>query len=462
MIKVSIIIPCYNQAHFLPDAIESALAQTYPYVEVIVVNDGSPDNTSHVVRQLRKRKSPGYSTIKLIEKPNGGLSSARNAGIAAATGEYILPLDADDKIHPDFITKTIGIDDIVSTGLHTFGQESRAWITDVAKPEYQNFIQRNHINCCSLFKKEIWTAIGGYDEQMRDGFEDWDFWNRATKAGYTVTIVREWLFYYRKHSVSMFADAMRKRTEIIEYMHRKYSPSGQLIDVVYALGTGSQTGDQELRYSLRSLERFCTGYRRIYIIGVIPAWIRDIYHQRYDDGSIKAINILNKITSACRIQDLTDEFLFVNDDHFFLRPTDIPSYPYYHSNADRATILKDRAPADYYHTIITETMALAPTADYYDIHKPIRYNKNTFLDMVRDIDFTASSRGLLIKSMYCHYAGITGTECRDTVLRTPHTPEQIRSATTDTDVMSITNTAINSALVSWLADTYPIKSKYER
>ncbi len=90
------------------------------------------------------------------------------------------------------------------------------------------------LSTAALFsRKEIWTAIGGYDEDMRVGFEDWDFWTRATRAGYTVTVVREILFYYRKHSVSMFADAQRKRSEIIEYMHRKYSPSGRLIDVVY-------------------------------------------------------------------------------------------------------------------------------------------------------------------------------------------------------------------------------------
>ena len=99
MQKVSIIIPVYNHAQWLPDAISSALNQTVP-CEVIVVNDGSPDNTSEVAKMF---------DVKLIEKENGGLSSARNAGIKEATGEWILTLDADDKIAPDFVEKCLQI-----------------------------------------------------------------------------------------------------------------------------------------------------------------------------------------------------------------------------------------------------------------------------------------------------------------------------------------------------------------
>ena len=85
--KVSIIIPCYKQAHFLAEAIESALAQDYDNFEVIVVNDGSPDNTSEVAKRY---------PVSLIEQENKGLSAARNAGIKASTGSWILPLDADN------------------------------------------------------------------------------------------------------------------------------------------------------------------------------------------------------------------------------------------------------------------------------------------------------------------------------------------------------------------------------
>lgn len=193
--KVSIIIPCYNQANYLEDAIESALTQTI-HCEVIVVNDGSTDNTSEIAKKYH---------VLLVEKTNGGLSSARNAGIAVAKGEYILTLDADDIITQDFIEKTIGIDDIVGTQQQEFGDSHTLWINNNLHPTFEDFKKNNQINCCSLFKKEIWEKVGGYDERLKRGLEDWHFWLKATRAGYTVTIVPEPLFFYRKHGQSMIS-----------------------------------------------------------------------------------------------------------------------------------------------------------------------------------------------------------------------------------------------------------------
>ncbi len=213
--KVSIIIPCYNQARYLHDAIESALAQTYKDVEIIVVNDGSVDHTSSVVKR--------YPSVKLIEQQNKGLSAARNAGIKKAAGGWILTLDADDKIHKDFIKRTIGVNDIVSTSLQTFGVENKLWKNPMANPGYDDFRKSNKINCCSLFKKDVWTISGGYDESMRDGYEDWEFWIRATKAGFNVTCVPEALFFYRKHSrPSLYDHAKKRHVSIMKYINQKH------------------------------------------------------------------------------------------------------------------------------------------------------------------------------------------------------------------------------------------------
>ena len=210
--KVSIIIPCWNQAHWLSDAIESALNQTIK-CEVIVVNDGSPDNTSEVARKY---------PVKLVEKENGGLSSARNAGIREATGEYILPLDADDKILPDFIEKCLEADDdIVSTAQQEFGDSNRLWNTQPEHPFHEMFKIANQINCCALYKKEMWEDLGGYDENMKLGYEDWDFWYRATKNGYTITVLREPLFLYRKHGRSMVDRVIEHHQEVKNYILSK-------------------------------------------------------------------------------------------------------------------------------------------------------------------------------------------------------------------------------------------------
>ncbi len=98
---VSIIIPCYGQAQFLPWAIESALAQSYPAIETIVINDGSPDQTETVAQRYSGR-------ILYHWQHNQGLSAARNTGIARASGKYVLCLDADDRLHNDAIAWLMG------------------------------------------------------------------------------------------------------------------------------------------------------------------------------------------------------------------------------------------------------------------------------------------------------------------------------------------------------------------
>lgn len=224
--KVSIIIPCYNQAQYLPDAIESALAQTYRNFEVIVVNDGSTDNTSKVAKRY---------PVKLIEQSNKGLSAARNAGIKKAEGGWILTLDSDDKIAPDFLEHTIGRDDIVSTTLQTFGTENHIWRSPKKNPVFSDFVNENHIHCCSLFKKDVWTKAGGFDEGMRDGYEDWDFWIRATQAGFSVTTVDKPLFFYRKRGKSMFSHAKANHDKNMKYMRAKYFKKVDLPDVTFII-----------------------------------------------------------------------------------------------------------------------------------------------------------------------------------------------------------------------------------
>lgn len=211
--KVSIIIPCYNQAEYLKEAIDSAKAQTIP-CEIIVVDDGSTDNSLEV--------AISNTPSMIIQKTNGGVASARNAGIKEAKGEYILTLDADDKITPDFVEKCLEANnDIVGTWQQEFGASDRIWeFRD--KPIHNEFLKNNQINCCSLFKKEIWEKIGGYDENMpHQGYEDWDFWLRATKAGYKVTVIPEILFFYRKHGDSMITNTVKHHNELLNYMLKK-------------------------------------------------------------------------------------------------------------------------------------------------------------------------------------------------------------------------------------------------
>jgi len=211
---VSIIIPCYKQAQFLSDAIESALQQTYKNIEVIVVNDGSPDNTSGVAKR--------YPQVKLIEQKNAGLSAARNTGIKASKGKWIVLLDSDDKLHHNFIMRTINQGDIVSTYLQTFGLRKDIWKPKIQNPKFADLIKNNCIHYCSIFKREVWEKTGGFDESMLIGYEDWEFWTHAARLGFKIHVQPEILVYYRKHGRSMVDEAMAKDKELRAYILKKH------------------------------------------------------------------------------------------------------------------------------------------------------------------------------------------------------------------------------------------------
>lgn len=217
---VSVIIPCYNQAIYLREAIDSALAQDYPNIEIIVVDDGSLDNTAKVARRYGKK-------VKIFQQENKGLSAARNAGIREASGKYILCLDADDRILPSFCRLTTRVLNensrigIVASGWRCFGEVNYTVI-----PRALSFVEQlaiNTIPCSSMFRKSDWELIGGFDESMLSGFEDWDFWLRLRKSGRELDVVPEVLFEYRRKKSSMVENALRKSKNSLYYLHKKHS-----------------------------------------------------------------------------------------------------------------------------------------------------------------------------------------------------------------------------------------------
>lgn len=224
---VSIIVPCYNHAKFLNESLQSVFDQTYTNWECIIVNDGSPDNTKEVAAVWVSKDK----RFKYIEKENGGLSSARNAGIADSIGEYILPLDADDCIHNEFLTKLVPelqIDNslaIVSCYSKFFVNNLDNIIYEL-KPNgttYHYLLYVNQLVATSLYRKKCWKEVGGYDESMKKGFEDWEFWIAITKQGWKYKVVESFLFYYRKSKKSMLVDTINNHSETNkEYIYKKH------------------------------------------------------------------------------------------------------------------------------------------------------------------------------------------------------------------------------------------------
>lgn len=226
-VLISIIVPCYKQAHYLSEALQSVTEQSYSNWECVIVNDGSPDETELVAKQWIEKDS----RFKYLYKENGGLSSARNAGIKNAKGEFILPLDADDVLHRDFLNKIVPVLEnnkklaIVSCYTKFFTNK----ITNVVhelKPSgtnYRDLMFENKLIATSLYRKKCWEELGGYDESMRKGFEDWEFWLNVTKRGWEFQFVEEFLFNYRKAKKSMLVDTINNHAETnMEYIFRKH------------------------------------------------------------------------------------------------------------------------------------------------------------------------------------------------------------------------------------------------
>ncbi|MDP4263887.1 MAG: glycosyltransferase family A protein [Bacteroidota bacterium] len=219
---VSVIIPCYNDGHYLDDSIGSALGQTFKDIEILVVNDGSTDAAT-----IQKLNSLNHPLITVLHKENGHLSSARNYGIHRAKGLFIVTLDADDKFENSFIEKGVmvlekeSIVGAVTCYLKSFGGRKFRW-----KPlggDVKNFLYRQESCASAMFRKECWEKAGGYDEQMKSGYEDWEFWIRLTAAGWQVRVIKEYLLNYRVTEKSMLlTQSEPKRAEIVNYIMEKH------------------------------------------------------------------------------------------------------------------------------------------------------------------------------------------------------------------------------------------------
>ena len=221
---VSVIVPCYNYAKYLGECIDSLVNQTYKLHEILIVSDGSPDNTREVAQQLIK-KYPEHR-IRYLEKQNGGLSSARNYGINEATGEYIMCLDADDKLVPGAIEEHVKLmtDDMTigQCALMEFGERYT-----IAIPTYPTSLEKilrgNTIFCNAMFSKRVWEAVGGYDESeiLRFGREDHEFWVRCLEYGCHVNASDFIALRYRCHQGQMTQATLHPNWEKVEAYFRK-------------------------------------------------------------------------------------------------------------------------------------------------------------------------------------------------------------------------------------------------
>lgn len=218
----SVIIPCFNDGKYLPDALASLKNCDAELFETIIVNDGSKDE--HTLKFLSSLEAEGY---QIIHQENKGLSGARNTGIKSAQGKYIVPLDSDNKIRNEYLIAAKKIFETENDISVVYGRPQHFGANNeiplVGEFNLQRLMLGNYIDACGIYKKEAWQSVGGYDEQMRLGLEDWEFWLRLAFRGHKFKFVNEVLFDYRVRPDSMVrTDTTNRYNSIIDYVEKKH------------------------------------------------------------------------------------------------------------------------------------------------------------------------------------------------------------------------------------------------
>jgi len=261
-----------------------------------------------------------------------------------------------------------------------------------------------------------------------------------------------------------------------------------LVDIVIPLGNGSKWNNNELKYAIRSIEKFVKNYRNIYIIGKCPDWLTSlninskiykdvinskniispynkkfIIHVPFGDTSYKTDNIRNKILEACRTKEISNNFFFTNDDIFFTKTIDVINYPYYYDK-NLIDIIKDKN-IDSYLTSLNNTYITLIKQDqpvkHYDIHCPIIYNKDKFKLIINSNNWNLRY-GFTIKSLYSNTLKVEGKKINDFKIRKPLNLGEINKQLYGKSLFSIDDDAINIHLIEKLEKLYPEKSKYEK
>ncbi|MFY8021489.1 MAG: glycosyltransferase family 2 protein [Bacteroidia bacterium] len=221
--RVSVIIPCYNHGKYIREALAGVEKLPRDLYEIIIVNDGSTD--AYTIETLEKLQAENYH---IIHQENQGLGKTRNNGIKLAKGEFILPLDADNRINPQYIRKAIQLFDqyanisVVYSDPNYFGDKTGS----SALPDFnlQKMMIGNYIDACALYRKSAWEDVGGYDENMPYmGIEDWEFWLHLAFKGHQFYHIKEALYDYRVAAVSMIKkDTAPHFQELKKYIEVKH------------------------------------------------------------------------------------------------------------------------------------------------------------------------------------------------------------------------------------------------
>ncbi len=239
----SIVIPCYNQGRFLRDAIDSALRQTYPAVEIIVVDDGSTDDTASIARK--------YDAVQYVEQPNQGAPAARNTGLVASRGDYLIFLDADDRLLPHAVAT--GIECLLVHPDWAFATGHVRLVSEDGSPAgvpeqehaglspYLELLQWNYIWTpgAVMYRRTVFGQIGTFDTAA-GASADYEMNIRIARR-FAIGCHHQVILEYRRHRANMSADAgrMLESAVSVRRSQRKYVRNDQAAE--QALKSGIET-----------------------------------------------------------------------------------------------------------------------------------------------------------------------------------------------------------------------------
>jgi len=227
--KISVVMPCFDHGAFVDEAVTSCLSQGYDPLEIIIVNDGSTDQaTNDFLRDYSRPKT------RVVHIENRGLGGARNEGIRHATGKYLCFLDADDRLHPTYFEKAVGLLEknseltFVSCWIEAFGSEQ--WTYRPERCDLPTLLAECTVATPAIVRREAVLSIGCFDPAMPvQGYEDWDLWIHLLAQGGRGAILPEILFAYRRQPGSMvercyYSDA---HLVLMRYLFEKYASNYQ-------------------------------------------------------------------------------------------------------------------------------------------------------------------------------------------------------------------------------------------
>jgi len=292
---IHVVIPCYNDGVFLEDALQSVGPDLIG--RVIIVNDGSTDRET--LNLLAAKRKQG---IHVIDTTNQGLAAARNIGWRASTVKYILFLDADNKIEPRYAEVACAILEadpgvsVVFSDKQEFGLRTGVVHQDL--PTLQEELVGNRIDACAVIRRDVLKEVGGYDEAMRDGYEDWELWIRLLVDSHRFAHIPEPLFHYRVREGSLLGKTAiaGTRAEVVGYVTGKHAAlyalhASEVITELHRIQAADQAAIQKLQAQVApwASEKEEIGTEAHRVIGLLDKATKAYYVQREHASNLQAL-----------------------------------------------------------------------------------------------------------------------------------------------------------------------------